>query len=123
MTEPDVMTEPEVLGVERQHDAVHIKLRVPTGLGWFVGHFTEAPLLPGVVQTTWVVQFARRHFSLPPQFRYMSNMKFMRFILPETQLELRLRFRADKDELSFEYHDGVAVCASGRIGFGAETAT
>ncbi|MGE0115897.1 MAG: hypothetical protein AB7T07_13570 [Steroidobacteraceae bacterium] len=116
------MTEPQVLSVARHDDAaVSIHLRVQPELSWFVGHFPEVPLLPGVVQTTWAVEFGRRHFELPPQFRYMNNMKFMRFILPGTQVELRLRYFADKGELSFEYREGAAVCASGRMGFGAES--
>jgi 3-hydroxymyristoyl/3-hydroxydecanoyl-(acyl carrier protein) dehydratase len=116
-------TEPEVQTVTRQGEAVHLSLHVPAALQWFVGHFPGLPLLPGVVQTSWAVQFAHQHWSLPPVFRYMSNMKFMRFILPDQSVELRLRYHADRQELAFEYHDGVAVCASGRLGFGAEPAS
>ena len=113
-----LVTEPIVLAVAQHDNAVQIRLEVQPELSWFVGHFPEQPILPGVVQTTWVIEFGRRYLPLPPQFRYMSNMKFMRFILPGTQLELRLQYLPAKSELSFEYHDGVAICASGRIGFG-----
>ena len=113
------MTEPEVVAVERQGNDVQLKLKVPADLSWFDGHFAELRLLPGVVQTTWVVQFARQYFPLPGPFRYMSNMKFMRLILPDAQLELRLRYVADKQELAFEYFEDAKICASGRMGFGA----
>lgn len=115
-----VITGPEVLAVERQDEVVSLKLRVQPELSWFVGHFPGVPLLPGVVQTAWVVEFGRRYFQLPPRFRYMSNVKFMRFIMPHTRVELRLRYFAEKHELSFEYHEGAALCASGRLGFDAE---
>jgi 3-hydroxymyristoyl/3-hydroxydecanoyl-(acyl carrier protein) dehydratase len=115
------MTEPEVLDIERHGDAVHIQLRIPAQLSWFEGHFPGVPILPGVVQTTWAVQFGRRHFPLPPQFGYMSNMKFMRLILPEARLELRLRYLPGKAELGFEYREAGALCGSGRIGFGVES--
>jgi hypothetical protein len=49
----------------------------------------------------------------------MSNMKFMRFIMPDTVVTLQLRYLADKGELSFEYREREQICASGRMGFGS----
>ena len=114
-------TEPRVLAVEQVDNAVLIRLHVQPDLCWFAGHFPDLPLLPGVVQTTWAVEFGRRYLSLPPQFRYLGNMKFMRFILPDTRLELRLHYLPAKCELSYEYTQGAALCSSGRIGFAAES--
>lgn len=110
-------TAPRVLSTTRRDDTVIIDLYVPPELRWFEGHFAELALLPGVVQTTWVVEFGRRHFDLPPHFRAMNNMKFMRFILPGSQVALQLRYDAGRRELFFEYREGAAVCASGRVGF------
>jgi 3-hydroxymyristoyl/3-hydroxydecanoyl-(acyl carrier protein) dehydratase len=73
-------TDPEILDVQRHDEQIVVLLRVQPGLSWFDGHFPEVPLLPGVVQTSWVVQMGRRYFDLPPLFQSMSNMKFMRFI-------------------------------------------
>jgi 3-hydroxymyristoyl/3-hydroxydecanoyl-(acyl carrier protein) dehydratase len=115
-------TAPHILAVQKNDaDAVNevqLTLHVHRELRWFEGHFPQVALLPGVVQITWVVEFARQYFSLPAQFRSMSNMKFMRFIMPDTQIVLWLRYVADKGELSFEYREGQKVCASGRVGFG-----
>ena len=113
----DAATAPQILATTQQGDAVIISLRVQPELRWFQGHFPAVALLPGVVQTTWVVEFARRHFNLPAQFRSMSNMKFMRFILPGMAVTLHLRYNADKRELAFEYREADQVCASGRMGF------
>lgn len=113
----DPATAPQVLAVTHREQQVVIELFVPAELSWFEGHFPQAALLPGVVQTTWVAEFGRRYFALPPQFRSMHNMKFMRFIMPGTALSLHLRYAADKRELTFEYRQGVEVCASGRLGF------
>jgi 3-hydroxymyristoyl/3-hydroxydecanoyl-(acyl carrier protein) dehydratase len=118
---PTATTEPQLLAVQQLDNAVRIQLRVQPELSWFVGHFPGVPILPGVVQTTWAIDFGRRYLPVPAQFRYLSNMKFMRFILPDARLELRLQYLPAKSELHFEYHDGVATCASGRIGFAAES--
>lgn len=115
------LTAPHILSVQKNEvgaaDEVQLTLHVHPQLRWFEGHFPGLPLLPGVVQTAWVVEFARQYFSMPPQFRYMSNMKFMRFIMPDTSVVLRLRYSAEKGELSFEYREAGQLCASGRMGF------
>lgn len=114
-------TAPRILSVEKNEagNEVQLGLHVHRELCWFEGHFPGAPLLPGVVQTTWAIEFGRQHFALPVAFRSMHNMKFMRFIMPDSQVVLWLRYAADKCELSFEYRDADKVCASGRMGFGA----
>ncbi|HTP39207.1 MAG TPA: hypothetical protein VMI92_06490 [Steroidobacteraceae bacterium] len=113
------MTEPEILKVERLAGEVRIWLRIQPELAWFKGHFPGTPLLPAVVQTSWAVAFARQYFPLPAEFRSLNNMKFMRFIMPGSEAQLRLRYHPAKQELEFAYRDGEAVSASGRMGFGA----
>lgn len=115
-------TAPQVLSVHRdvgQPSTVQLTLRAHGGLQWFEGHFPGVALLPGVIQTTWVVELARQYFPLPEKFHSMSNMKFMRFIMPDTVVTLQLRYLADKGELSFEYREREQICASGRMGFGS----
>jgi 3-hydroxymyristoyl/3-hydroxydecanoyl-(acyl carrier protein) dehydratase len=115
-------TAPRVLSVEQdagQATEVQLTLHVQPDLQWFEGHFPDVGLLPGVIQTTWVVEFARKYFPLPENFCSMTNMKFMRFIMPGTTVSLWLRYAAEKGEVSFEYREHDKVCASGRIAFAA----
>ena len=117
-------TQPEVLSVIRPEgtaiDEVLLYLHIPATLRWFEGHFPGTPLLPGVVQTHWVVMLARQYFDLPPCLVSMSNMKFMRFIFPDASIQLCLRFAPVRGELTFEYRENDAVCASGRMEFRRE---
>jgi len=115
-------TAPRVLSVQQdagQVSEVQLTLHVQPDLQWFEGHFPAVGLLPGVIQTTWVVEFARKYFRVAGDFRSMTNMKFMRFIMPDTTITLWLRYVAEKGELSFEYRERDKVCASGRVGFDA----
>lgn len=114
-------TAPDITAIERHADGVELSLHIRPELAWFEGHFPEVSLLPGVVQTTWAVELGRQHFpqefAAAPNFARMSNMKFMRFIMPDTRITLRLSYLAAKQELQFEYREHDRVCSSGRIGF------
>lgn len=113
------ITEPEILALAPGADEVRIELHVPRELSWFEGHFPGCPLLPGVIQVTWAIEFARRHLPLPPQFASLSTMKFMRFIVPDTRVTLWLAFDPARRELKFQYREADAVCSEGVVGFAA----
>jgi 3-hydroxymyristoyl/3-hydroxydecanoyl-(acyl carrier protein) dehydratase len=117
MTGLEVVTEPEVLRTEMRDSRVFIALRVPPELVWFEGHFAGAALLPAVVQVQWVVAFGRRHFPLAASCTGMSNVKFMRLVVPGSSLQLRLGPVSSPNELPFAYFDGAAEAASGRLKF------
>ena len=93
------------------------ELRVPADLFYFDGHFTDAPLLPGVVQVEWALHFARLHLDLPAQFRAMHALKFQQPVLPERPVRLALDYDASKSSLQFRYLSAAGQHASGRILF------
>lgn len=111
------VNEPEVLRVLPGERKVRLDLRVPRDLSWFDGHFPGCPLLPGVIQVTWALQFARQHLGIGLRFQRLSALKFMRFILPGSEVALLLEFDARRQQLSFEYLQEEAVCAAGTVGF------
>lgn len=93
--------------------AIHADLRV------FDGHFPGAPVLPGVAQLDWVVQFGREAFPLPPQFLRAEQLKFQQPVLPPAQLQLQLEWNAETGQLAFRYTAQDATCSSGRLVFGS----
>lgn len=58
----------------------------------FMGHFPNAPLLPGVVLIDVAVEFVARALKRPLRLERLSNVKFCRAVLPEE--EIRLVFKA-----------------------------
>jgi len=99
---------------------VLLELTVPDDLLYFDGHFTVAPVLPGVVQVDWAIRYGRRHFALGPVFRAMHALKFQQMIRPGTPVQLELVHDAVKDTLQFRYFSGAGPHGSGRVSFAPE---
>lgn len=108
---------PLIEALERSHDHLSLRFVVPASLGYFEGHFPECPVLPGVVQVGWAIEFARQHIPFTGRFRSLVAVKFTRVIQPNTTVALRLVANADRRELSFEYRCDDVACSSGRVVF------
>ncbi|GGY01491.1 AMP-binding protein [Massilia dura] len=117
---------PQVRELERD-DAmpprrVLLEIVAPANLAYFDGHFTQAPILPGVAQVEWAIRYGREHFALPPAFRAMHALKFQHVITPDTPVQLELLHDPAKGQLTFAYRSASGQHASGRILFHAGTA-
>ena len=108
---------PEIEALERSSDHVSLRFVVPVTLAYFEGHFPGCPVLPGVVQVGWAIEFARRHVPFSGAFRSLAVVKFMRVVHPNDAVALRLVPDAERRALMFEYHRAGDACSSGRILF------
>jgi 3-hydroxymyristoyl/3-hydroxydecanoyl-(acyl carrier protein) dehydratase len=110
------MMQPEVL--QQQCDsATHasLQLRLPAGLLWFRGHFPEHPILPGVTQIHWAMQYARQLLGIEAVFRGIEAVKFQQPLLPEQRVCLTLEWQPERGKLLFSYRVGDATASSGKI--------
>jgi 3-hydroxymyristoyl/3-hydroxydecanoyl-(acyl carrier protein) dehydratase len=118
MTDRDPMILlPELLADRTDGEDAVLDLRVPEGLAYFAGHFPAVPIVPGVVQITWAVHFARRQFGLALPFRHLENVKFKELMRPGQRLELRLQYAAAAAKVRFCYRSEKHEHSSGRIYF------
>jgi len=97
-----------------------LELTVPSDLLYFDGHFSVAPVLPGVVQVDWAIHYGRRHFGLDGGIVGMAALKFQQMIRPAQPVRLELVHDAAKGSLNFRYYSDAGAHASGRILLGAD---
>jgi len=90
------------LAREVLEDTVNIRFYLPENLDFFRGHFTGTPLLPGVVQLHWAVEFANQLFDVNGQPRKIEKLKFKQFLFPEMEAQLTLSFLKE-GKISFLY--------------------
>lgn len=96
-------------------DRLTLTLRIQPELDYFVGHFPELPLLPGVVQVDWAVRFGRELLQARGDFVSLDNLKFQAMIVPNATVQLALEWQAASGRLNFAYTQGETVMSSGRI--------
>ena len=113
MTSP--RTAPAILREQRDGDACTLQLQVPRDLGYFPGHFPQAPVLPGAVQVGWALQLAAPRLGTPPACREMEALKFQRLLRPGDRVALTLRLDRARGKLHFAYRLGEIACSSGRL--------
>ncbi|WP_211468235.1 AMP-binding protein, partial [Collimonas silvisoli] len=119
----DLPREPVVRLLEQETHRVLLELTVPADLLYFNGHFDGAPILPGVVQLDWAINYGRQYFTMAPQFLGVLGLKFQRVIIPDmvVQLELLHELKHNskqcppKSSLAFRMFSTAGQHASGRI--------
>jgi len=106
---------PEVLEQSASDGEWSLQLSVPPDLAYFSGHFPKAPVLPGVVQVEWALNLGRQLLKLDGAFAGMEVLKFQQLVRPGDEIQLHLRFDAERGKLYFAYRNNLATCSSGRI--------
>ncbi|MCX7078445.1 MAG: AMP-binding protein [Pseudomonas sp.] len=106
---------PQVLEQVESQGEWSLELAVPPDLAYFSGHFTQTPVLPGVVQIDWALSLGRQLLALPEKFAGMEVLKFQQLMRPGDQVQLHLRFDRERGKLYFAYRNDTATCSSGRI--------
>lgn len=117
---PVAPRQPLVLQQHIEGLEAELQLHIPAALLYFQGHFTDAPVLPGIVQVHWAEHFGRQLLPVHGRFERMEVIKFQQLILPEDELTLALRYDDARHKLIFSYTSERGSHASGRICFGGQ---
>ncbi len=108
---------PELISVDQSDDKVTLNIIVPENLYYFQGHFDAAAVLPGVVQSHWVMEYLETYFKQQPsKFKSLNNLKFQIIVRPGYQLKLELQ-KVSEAKFSFSYSSEHGQHASGKVLF------
>jgi 3-hydroxymyristoyl/3-hydroxydecanoyl-(acyl carrier protein) dehydratase len=115
---PNPAAPPPVQWVRRDTAQATLRFTPAPTLPVFDGHFPGAPILPGVAQLDWAINWGREAFpAMPPHFTRVDALKFQQVVPPGTALELALDWSAERATLGFRYHSAAGQHASGKVLF------
>jgi acyl-coenzyme A synthetase/AMP-(fatty) acid ligase len=101
--------------VEQGSASADAWLDISPDLAVFDGHFPQAPLLPGVAQLDWAIQWGRDCFGLHGGFLRVEVLKFQLAVRPGDLLHVMLSWDAARNTLGFVYESAKGRHASGRV--------
>lgn len=106
---------PEIRFKRVSDNKVELGLKIPKDLAYFEGHFPELPIVPGVVQLHWAVEFAKEIFKIPGFISQGSQIKFSNLMYPLDELCLVLEHLPQKYMVHYSYKTDDKTYASGRL--------
>jgi 3-hydroxymyristoyl/3-hydroxydecanoyl-(acyl carrier protein) dehydratase len=109
------MNLPEVRRLLQGLDNATFDLAIPPTLDAFNGHFPGEPILPGVLQIDWALQFAGQMFGIDQPAAREFQVKFSRAVHPDDMLSLCLRIDRRRGSVVFEYRVAEETVSSGKI--------
>jgi 3-hydroxymyristoyl/3-hydroxydecanoyl-(acyl carrier protein) dehydratase len=115
---PDTLMRPTLLDRKASATTLELKLKLPPELKYFDGHFDGHPILAGVIQLGWAIEYARESFSLNGTVERIDALKFFRVLRAGEEVKLELELEREKDKLTFKYNSAQHAHSAGRIQFG-----
>ena len=92
-----------------------LELEVPKDLCFLRGHFENMPVVPGVVQLQWAIEWAAQWLGAQPRVRSVEALKFKQILAAGTRFRLRLERTNDVQKLRFKLWNERGEFSSGRI--------
>jgi len=109
---------PQIQSLKLQKDQAVLQLRIPENLLYFMGHFPQQAILPGVTQLAWVEKYGRLLLGIDQPFLRMEVIKFKKIIRPGDIISVQLQWKATTGKLYFELSSDADSHSSGRMVYG-----
>lgn len=105
------LTYPYVIDYSLNTDSAWFDLIFPHESNFFCGHFTNFPILPGVVQLFFVKEFIKDGFNFDFVPKKIKKVKFSSIIKPDEKIRLCLDKSANA--IDYKFTNGEKVFSSG----------
>ncbi len=106
-------TAPELISGKEEAESAEWHLRVPRDLLYLRGHFTDRPIVPGIVLVHWVVGQMEGWQGVSLQINSIEALKFHNFLFPGQRFTMRILRGGGR--WRFDINSGELKIASGRI--------
>jgi len=99
-----------------------VRLPVPESHPGFAGHFPGAPVLPGVVQISLVLEALGAEMGAIPTVAQIPSLRFRAPVRPGDVIRLRITGPGADGRVTFEMRRGEALVSNGILVLGARLA-
>ncbi len=108
------VVEPMMQHVKKTDSNLSADLTFLGDSAYFVGHFPNFPILPGVIQMHFVFVYLKHFFNTSVNGFEVVKLKYSSLILPDVTTHFEL-MRLGPNEFSFCYSQKGKVCSAGKI--------
>lgn len=101
--------------IERTDTEFRYRFELDQNSPYFVGHFPNQPVLPGVGQLHLLTQALSASLGRPIHWTRVHAVRFRKPILPEALCEITVSHPNTEGEVRFQIHSEEALMADGRF--------
>ena len=113
--DPEKPTHPQVLRTEETDTGYRLHLLVSTTLGYLDGHFPHVPIVAGVCQLKWVIDYIEAYIGQPLHITAMESVKFQRPLFPPQHFAIEFAFDAQTPAWQYRVFSETQQFAAGRL--------
>lgn len=106
---------PQVLREERTDTGYRLHLQVPEDLYYLNGHFSQVPIVAGVCQLKWVIDYIQGYTGETLHLNAMEDVRFQRPLFPNKPFVIELAYIPHLKTWQYEVFAEDQRFASGRL--------
>ncbi len=106
---------PEPTWTMRTPVQARLEMTIAPTLQVLEGHFPQTPVVPGVAQVDWAINWGRDAFGFKGNLTRVEVLKFQALMMPGHEVKLALDWNPEKSTLTFKFTSETATYSSGRV--------